>query len=49
MSWSRTLFHSRKVETYLIVGKHRGGTTRVEPIELVLTGEVDVDTSRDIA
>jgi hypothetical protein len=45
----RRVFHTRKVETYLTIGKHRGGTARVEPIKLVLTDDVEVDTSRDIA
>lgn len=45
----RMLFHPRKIETYLTVTKHRGGAARPEPIKLVLTDRIRVDTSRDIA
>lgn len=43
------VFSTKKLESYLVVPKHRGGNARPEPLKLVLTDEVDVDTSRDIA
>lgn len=40
---------SLSIETRLLVTKFRGGAAHTEPIKLLLTDRVSVDTSRDIA
>lgn len=40
---------SREVTTSLVVSKFRGGSALKEPIKLLLTDRVRIDTSRDIA
>lgn len=45
----RTRIDSMSIENRLVVTKFRGGRALTEPIKLVLTDEVEVDTSRDIA
>ena len=40
---------SQGISTYLVISKFRGGKALTEPIKLVLTDEVEIDTSRDIA
>lgn len=41
--------NSQSIEHMLIISKFRGGRALTEPTKLVLTDEVQVDTSRDIA
>lgn len=41
--------NTSKIEHHLLVSKFRGGSAFTEPLKLVLTDEITVDTSRDIA
>lgn len=45
----RMSVNSQSIEHMLIISKFRGGRALTEPTKLVLTDEVRVDTSRDIA
>lgn len=38
----------RRVESQLVVTKFRGGAALTEPIDVELTDDIDIDTSRDI-
>jgi len=39
---------SNDIEHYLVISKFRGGEALTEPVKLILTDEVRIDTSRDI-
>lgn len=47
--WLQLVVTSLSIETRLIVPKFRGGQPLTEPVKLLLTDEVSIDTSRDIA
>lgn len=45
----RRRIRSNDIEHHLVISKFRGGKALTEPVKLVLTDEVRIDTSRDIA
>lgn len=45
----RRTIKSNDIEHHLVISKFRGGKALTEPVKLVLTDDVRIDTSRDIA
>lgn len=45
----RRTVRSNDIDHHLVISKFRGGKALTEPVKLVLTDEVRIDTSRDIA